>query len=119
MNARPLAFLCERVAMAHPTCLNLDAHFSRTRHGNIPFHNLKFRSRLGNLTAFIGVAPEPFSNGLKPAPTDGRPTITLSIYAANRRGNVIGNGKWNAVFRSLDSDDYRGTEFRSGERNKG
>jgi hypothetical protein len=49
LNAGPLAFLCKRVAMAHPACPNPDAYLSKTWHGNISFHNLEIRSRLGNL----------------------------------------------------------------------
>jgi hypothetical protein len=52
LNAGPLAFLCERVTMAHPACLDLDAHFPHTWYGYISFHNLKFCSRLGNLHRF-------------------------------------------------------------------
>ncbi len=49
LNAGPLAFFGERVAMAHSARVNLDPHFTRTGHGNIPFHHLEVRSRRRDL----------------------------------------------------------------------
>ena len=49
LNAGPLAFFREHVTVADTTGLNLDAHFSRTRLGNLAFENLEIGSRLRNL----------------------------------------------------------------------
>jgi hypothetical protein len=57
LNAGPLAFLCKRVAMAHPARLNPDAYLSKTWHGISRSTIWKSAPGLGICTAFIGETP--------------------------------------------------------------
>ena len=48
LNAGPLAFFGEHVAVANAASLHLDAHLSCARRGNFAFDDLEIGSRLGN-----------------------------------------------------------------------
>src|SRR5580698_8095355 len=49
LNARPLTFLCQHVAVANAAGLHFDAHLSHTRLGNLAFDDFEIRPRFRNL----------------------------------------------------------------------
>src|SRR6516162_6870913 len=50
----PAAFDDDRIAVAHTTCLNFDAHLSRAWIGNLQFNDSKTGSSLSHLGCFHG-----------------------------------------------------------------